>query len=373
MDLSKSLPDSARIGSDEVVRPAAGPRVAADRSALPHFLAALCALLIVHASLQPFTGWLPPFPGTPFWLWGPWPRFNLSDFVINVIAYMPLGLSATWMSGPKASVRKAVLRAIAACALLSLAMESAQMFLPVRRASPIDFLANALGATLGALAASVVMSRPRWRQRLRRWRESAFVGGRLGDFGLALLALWWVVHVNPAIALFAATFQPDYAVATDAAGVLLESAQTALNVVGVLLFVALLLRRREYFGIAALCFICASLVLKAGAAALLLKPAAWDHWLRPGPTIGVAVGALVLLVAVWLPRHPRMIVCAVALLSSLIAAVMMPDLLSAQPSLDRFHWHYGHLLNFNGLTRTVLLVWPLLAALHLLLLYGRRE
>jgi hypothetical protein len=31
------------------------------------------------------------------------------------------------------------------------------------------------------------------------------------------------------------------------------------------------------------------------------------------------------------------------------------------------------LLNFNGLTRTVLLVWPLLAALHLLLLYGQRE
>jgi hypothetical protein len=106
---------------------------------------------------------------------------------------------------------------------------------------------------------------------------------------------------------------------------------------------------------------------------LLLKPAAWDHWLRPGAAIGVAVGALVLLVAVWLPRGPRVIVCAIALLSSLIAAVLMPDLLLAQPSLERFHWHYGHLLNFNGLTRTVLFVWPLLAALHLLLLYGRRD
>jgi VanZ family protein len=345
----------------------------AERSALPHFLTALCALLIVHASLQPFTGWVAPPPQTPFFLWAPWPRFNVPDVVINLIAYMPLGLAATWMSGPHVSVREAVLRAIAACALLSLAMESAQMFLPMRRASAIDFLANTIGASAGALVAAVFMSHSHWRRRLRHWRESAFIGGRLGDFGLALIVLWWVVHVNPAIVLFAATFQPDFQVATDPAGIMLEAAQTALNVVGVLLFVALLLRRREYFGIVALCFISASLALKAGAASLLLKPAVWDHWLRPGPAIGVAVGALVLFVAVWLPRRPRMIVCAVALLSSLIAAVLMPDLLSAQPSIERFHWHYGHLLNFNGLTRTVLLVWPLLAALHLLLLYGKRE
>ncbi|MEP6701864.1 MAG: VanZ family protein [Betaproteobacteria bacterium] len=345
----------------------------AQRSALPHFLTALYALLIVHASLQPFTGWLPPLPETPFYLWAPWPRFNVPDFVINFVAYMPLGLAATWMSGRDAMARTAVWRAIAGCALLSFAMESTQMYLPVRRASAVDLLANVLGASFGALAAAVVIGRPRWRQQLRQWREQAFIGGRLGDFGLTLLALWWVVHVNPAIVLFAATFQPDFAMATDTATTLLEGAQTALNFVGVLLFVALLLRRREYFGLTAICFIGASLALKAGAALLLLKPAAWDHWLRPGATIGIAVGALVLFVAVWLPRRPRMIVCAVALLSSLLAAVLMPDLLSAQSSIGRFHWHYGQLLNFNGLTRTVLLVWPLLAALHLLLLYGRRD
>ena len=74
----------------------------------------------------------------------------------------------------------------------------------------------------------------------------------------------------------------------------------------------------------------------------------------------------------WLPQRPRIILCAVALLSSLIAAVLMPDLLLAQPSLSHFDWNYGHLLNFSGLTRTVLLIWPLLAAIHLLLLFGRR-
>jgi VanZ family protein len=342
------------------------------RSALPHFLAALCALLIVQASLQPFTGWLPLAPGTPFFLWAPWPRFNLSDAMINVVAYTPLGLAATWMSGRDASVRRAALRAIAWCALLSLTMEWAQMYLPVRRASTIDWLANVFGAAIGACIAASIMSRPHWRRRLRRWREEAFLGGRLGDFGLTLLVLWWVMHVNPAIALFAATFQPDVAVATDQATVLLEAAQTGLDFLGVLLFVALLLRRREHFGVVAVLFIGASLALKAGAAMLLLKPAVWDHWLRPGAGIGIAGGALALLVAVWLPQRARMIVCAVALLSSLLAAVLMPDLLLTQASLSRFDWNYGHLLNFNGLTRTVLLVWPLLATLHLLVLFGRR-
>lgn len=345
------------------------------RSALPHFLTALYALLIVHASLQPFTGWLAPLPETPFFLWTPWSAMRATppDFIINLLAYVPLGLAATWMSGRDASVGRAMLRAIVACAALSFAMEWLQMYLPMRRASIVDLLANVLGGTIGAALAAAVMADPRWRRRLRAWREQAFIGGRLGDFGLTLLMVWWVVHVNPAIVLFAATFQPDAAVATDTATIVLEVAQTALNFVGVLLFVALLLRRREYFGVVAVGFIGASIALKAGAAMLLLKPAAWDHWLRPGAAIGLAVGALVLLVAVWLPRGPRMIVCAVALLSSLIAAVLMPDLLLAQPSLERFHWHYGHLLNFNGLTRTVLFVWPLLAALHLLLLYGRRD
>jgi VanZ family protein len=344
----------------------------AQRSHLPHFLTALYALLILHASLQPFTGWLPPAPGTPYFLWAPWPRFNLPDIVINLVAYVPLGLAATWMSGRDATVTRAALRAVLGCALLSLAMETAQMYLPVRRASVIDLATNVAGGALGAALAAVVMSRPAWRQGLRRWREAAFLGGRLGDFGLTLVVLWWVMHVNPAIVLFAATFQPDAAVASDPATVMLEAAQTGLNFLGVLLFVALLMRRREHFGAVAVGFILATLVLKLGASLLMLKPAAWDHWLRPGAGMGLAAGALALMVAVWLPQRARMIVCAVALLSSLLAAVLMPDLLAAQPALSHFDWNYGHLLNFNGLTRSVLLVWPLLAAGQLLLLFGRR-
>ena len=59
---------------------------------LPHALAALYALAIVYASLQPFGDWIAPPEGTPFWLFSPgamrWPRY---DVIANVIAYLPLG------------------------------------------------------------------------------------------------------------------------------------------------------------------------------------------------------------------------------------------------------------------------------------------
>jgi hypothetical protein len=36
-----------------------------------------------------------------------------------------------------------------------------------------------------------------------------------------------------------------------------------------------------------------------------------------------------------------------------------------------FDWPYGHLLNFNGLTHAVLVVWPVLASCYLMWLVGQ--
>ena len=103
----------------------------------------------------------------------------------------------------------------------------------------------------------------------------------------------------------------------------------------------------------------------------MLKPAVWDVWLRPGVGIGVAIGALILLCAVFLPRPAAVASCAVALLSSLLMPLLATDFGSAPVPLTLFNWRYGHLLNFNGLTHTVLLIWPLLAAIWLFALAGR--
>ena len=128
---------------------------------------------------------------------------------------------------------------------------------------------------------------------------------------------------------------------------------------GVGLFVALLVRERRFASGAALLLVGLALLLKGGAAMLLLKPAVFVSWLSPGVLLGVAAGALLLLPATLLPRPAQVAVCAVALLSSLLVPLLAPDLMFASPPLTLFNWRYGHLLNFNGLTRIVLVAWPL--------------
>ena len=49
---------------------------------------------------------------------------------------------------------------------------------------------------------------------------------------------------------------------------------------------------------------------------------------------------------------------------------LSPSFVTERP-LATFDWHYGQLLNYNGLTRAALLVWPLLTAAWLFALAGR--
>ena len=112
-------------------------------------------------------------------------------------------------------------------------------------------------------------------------------------------------------------------------------------------------------------------MLKGTAAWLLLKPAAWEAWLKPGVAIGIAAGSLGLLLAAFLPRPAQVAACAIALLSSLLLPLAASDMAAMPAPLTLFNWRYGHLLNFNGLTHTVLLVWPIAAAAWLFALAGK--
>jgi VanZ family protein len=337
---------------------------------LPQYLATLYALMIVYASLEPFSGWMAPLPDARFFLLEPWPpRLLRSDVVINVLAYAPFGfLLALAGSHRRPAARLAT--AIGAGALLSFAMESIQMFLPTRDASTVDLVTNSVGAALGGIAALAFNRVPGLRRGIARWRDRTFLSARSGDLGLALLGVWLLSQVNPGIPLFAATFDPSLELARDLVGTLLQAAQSAFNVIGVGLFLALLLRQRRYLGGAVLLLIGIALALKGIAAALLLKSAAWESWLKPGVSLGVAAGALTLMLAIWLPRPARTTLCAIALLSSLVAPLLAPDMWQARAPLALFDWPYGHLLNFNGLTHAVLVIWPVLASAYLLWLAG---
>jgi VanZ family protein len=349
------------------------------RTLLPHALAALYGFALAYASLQPFAPWIVPAPGTPFWLFAPWPsRVTRADVIANVIAYFPFGFFVASMPRSSTFASRALL-GLGAGACLSFAMESAQMYLPPRDATTVDLAANIAGALLGGVGGASFARVRRLREGAARSRADLFLRGRLGDFGIALVALWLAAQLNPGIGLFAVNFEPTQAQSQvanpmakgDGAVMLVEAAESALQLVGVGLFLTLLLRDRRDVGGALLLLVGCALLAKGAAATFMLKPAVWEVWLRPGVAIGVAIGALILLCAVFLPRPAAVAACAVALLLSLLVPLLSTDFGSAPAPLTLFNWRYGHLLNFNGLTHTVLLIWPLLAAIWLFALAGR--
>ena len=226
----------------------ASPAVSARRQStrLPQYLALLYGLMIVYASLEPFSGWMAPLPNTPFFLFEPWPQYvTRFDIIVNVLAYVPFGFLLALDRSRAAGRRRGWRQRSAPALLLSFAMESTQMFLPTRDASSVDVLSNCIGATLGGLAALAFNRVPGLRVHIARWRYRAFLGGPSGDLGLALLGVWLLSQVNPGIPLFAATFDPSLELARDLAGTLLQAAQSAFNVIGVGLFLGLLLRQRR--------------------------------------------------------------------------------------------------------------------------------
>ncbi len=343
------------------------------RTFLPHILAILYGLALAFASLQPFAPWIPVPAGTPFWPVAPWPpKWTRFDVIVNILAYVPFGIFIALIPRRASPLLRTAI-AVAAGTVLSFGMETLQMFLPSRSANLIDLMANAAGALMGGILGGTLVRAQRVRRLMSASRDGAFLPGRLGDVGIALLALWLTAQINPGIALFAVNFEPGLASAPapETAATMLEAVQTAFQLVGVGLFLALLLRDRRYVGGAVLLLIGSAFVLKGLAAWLVLKPAAWETWLRPGVSIGIAAGSLGLLLTAFLPRPAQVAACAVALLSSLLLPLASSNVSSAQAPLTLFNWRYGHLLNFNGLTHTVLLVWPIAAAAWLFALAGK--
>lgn len=358
------------------------------RTRLPHVLATLYGLAIVFVSLEPFSPWLPPPAQTPFFLFAETPaRWLRYDTLLNMLAYAPFGFFVALLRRGASPARR-IRDAVVIGAAMSFAMESLQMYVPPRVASPMDLAANVVGAAFGGILATALARSDAIRESLYRVRSRLFLPGYLGDIGLALLLLWLVAQTNPAIPLFAVTFESDPvaspavampppsreaagAVAHEHADALVQAAGTAFQVLGVGLFAALLLRRHGRSSRIVVALILGALAMKSIAAVVMLKPAIWQSWVKLDTLLGIAAGALALRVAIALPRPVQVALCAIALLSSLGAPLLAPESLTARAPLALFDWRYGQLLNFNGLTRAALLAWPVLTAAWLFALAGR--
>jgi VanZ family protein len=158
-------------------------------------LALIYAVLIVYASLYPFSDWRDQGMSAWSFLQAPLPTYwTWFDVAINLAGYVPFGGLLALSALRSGRRRSPLLFAFLCASLLALGMESLQGFLPVRVASREDWLLNSAGALVGAVAALALEhlgAIDRWSHFRKRW----FVEGYHG--GLVLLATWPMALLFP--------------------------------------------------------------------------------------------------------------------------------------------------------------------------------
>src|SRR6267142_9105 len=292
-------------------------------STLARYLFVAYVLLVVYASLHPFSGWrdrgLPPFAFVAAPFTRPMPVF---DVVVNVIGYVPLG-----------------------------------------------FLA-ALAAVAGTRAL-------RLEEGLLRLRERFMLPGRRIDLGLVLIGLWLLSQLNPETLLFGTgdlreLFRaPSGKLYPAEVFVRVEAGVACGNVFAAGLLFFCLCSPGQPVRVLAVALVAAALAVRCFAFGLLIGSQAVLDWVTPGALYGTASGIALLLVAAGFPRTVQMALAGLALL----AATAIVNLSPANPYLTATLslWQQGHYLNLNGVTRVVSAACPFAAMFYLVLLATAHE
>ena len=336
---------------------------------LAWILALAYLLVIVHASLQPFHGWRMPPEEIRRFLVAPWPHYiTLQDIAVNVVAYVPLGFLLSIAAGARFGPGSGVLASTLAAALVSLSMESAQMFLSTRIASNVDLLANSFGALIGAMAAPLFAPARIIGGKLHAARDRLFMEGMAADVGLVIVCLWLVTQFHPTAQLFGtggirATFDlPAYVPHTPPLAFAGEAAVALFNLLGIGLLISALMRAASRPMLVTGMVVGVALAIKLISAVALIKAASPFAWLTPGVTLGLVAGWILLLGAQRLPRPAKLVLAALCIALAMAAMNLAPD--NPYHSVPPLFVARGssHYLNFSGIARALSELWPLLAA-----------
>lgn len=347
---------------------------------LAWILAVAYLLVIVYASLQPFRGWRSPPEEILRFLFAPWPRYTmLQDVVVNFAAYVPLGLLLSIVLGARDGPARGAVAATLAAALASLAMEAAQMFLPVRIASNVDLLANSLGALVGAMAAPLLTPTRFLGGRIHTARRRLFSEGMPADAGLVVVGLWLITQFHPTAQLFGAgalraTLDlPPYFTHTPLLALSGEAVVVLFNLLGVGLMLSALTREDARRTLVIGTVIGTALGFKIFNAVALGQTSAPFAWLTPGVLLGLCAGWLLLWGAVRLPRPAQLAASAVCIVAATAAINLAPDnpYHSVPPRL--LARGASHFLSFSGIVRALSELWPLLATSFLVYALAARK
>ena len=345
-------------------------------SKLVRYVTVAYLLLVVYASLYPFSDWRIPNDDVRAFLAAPWPPFlSWPDVALNVLGYLPLGflLALTLLSSMRRGAAAAAASALGAA--LSLLFELIQVYLPARISSNVDLLCNAAGATAGAAFAA--WGGPRWilsgdlhRLRLRWFERDPAV-----DLCFLLLLAWLATQLNAEIWLFgngdlrhllAAPAVVNYSAHTY---LLLESGVASLGFAGVALMLTAVARSVAAAVVSVTVLCGAALGLKSLASATLFTTGEPWLWVTPGSLWGLAAGMALWAAFLGFGRPVRVVSAAVflALGVALVNAAPENPYLAAALQV----WQHGHYAALNGLTRFASAAWPF-AAIACLAYAGRR-
>lgn len=352
-------------------------------------LAMVYLVLIVYASLYPFTYWRD--QGISPWLFlsAPMPKYwTAFDLVSNVLGYCPMGfllaLSLLRSGFPDHAVRYSVLL----CTALSLVMETTQVYLPDRVPSNLDLLLNVGGAFLGALGAWT-LDRMGVLQRWSQLRQAWFVNEARG--GLVLLALWPVSLLFPLVVPFGLG-QVVQRLNASAAALLtdsaffrwlpgqerwLEPAPVADWLCVVLgLLIPVLLGFCVLRDLAKRVWLLAAVMLggvgvTALSATLSFGPARAWAWLNMPVQMATVCALVISLMLLWWPRR----VCASLALLSLGVYLSLINQIPADPYFEQalFLWEQGRFIRFHGLAQWLGWLWPYAALVYVMALLWSRK
>ncbi len=378
----KALHEAQRSENDGgLQQPYRGVQQSIQSSSTPLALATIC--VIVYASLYPFTDWrnhgLSPFDYLTAPLPKYWTRFDVG---INVMGYAPLGFLLALAALRSGRAMWPVTLAVAVAALLTLAMETLQTYLPDRIPSNLDAALNVAGAWAGASAAwgleklGVIN---RWSVFRQRWFTPDARGA------LALLVLWPVALLFPpavpmglgqvlerlefalAEALQNTPFLDWLPVRDIELQPLVPSAELACVALGALVPCLLgysVVRTAAKRLAVASAVLLAGMVMSALSAALSYGPQHAWAWLDVPVQAGLGLAAVLALVLLPLRRKGAAVFALLAVCAQLALLNQAPE--SAYFAQTLQTWEQGRFIRFHGLAQWLGWLWPYAALGYLL-------
>ncbi|AXA93050.1 VanZ family protein [Massilia sp. YMA4] len=338
-------------------------------------------LLIVYASLFPFSGWhnqgLSPLlflehTAMPRY----WTKFDAS---INVIGYIPFGTLVAYALHPRIRGILAFLLAALTGMLVSGAMEAIQTYLPSRVSSNLDFYTNSAGCALGGLIGVLTARKLLDTSHLYRLRQRWFA--QHASQGLVLVALWPLAQLYPSSFLFGqgqvlpilsdwlsrlmeadidllsyVRPEPDLSVEQYW---LSETIVTACSMVGAALTLMCLMRRTAPRALLAAGLLAGAITAKTLASALLFAPENAFVWITPGAQGGFLIGGIMVAGLAFAPQAAQRRLGIATLILSIIVVNSTP--VNPYFSATMQTWVQGKFLNFNGAAQFLSLLWPFFA------------